>query len=51
MSSPAAEQSLIYDRASGNLYYDVDGTGAEKAVRIGVLMGAPDLHLSDIILV
>ncbi len=47
----AAEQSLIYDRASGNLYYDVDGTGAEKAVRIGVLMGAPDLHLSDIILV
>lgn len=46
-----AEQSLIYDRASGNLYYDVDGNGPEKAVRIGVLMGAPDLHLADIILV
>lgn len=44
-------QSLVYDHATGNLWYDADGSGGGKAIRIATLQGAPDLHLSDIIFV
>ena len=39
---------IIYDTASGALYYDVDGSGSKDAVQIAVLSGAPDLRSSDI---
>lgn len=44
-------QSLVYDQATGNLWYDADGSGSGKAIRIATLNHAPDLHLSDIIFV
>lgn len=44
-------QSLVYDKVTGNLFYDADGMGNQPMVKIATLSGAPDLHASDIILV
>ncbi|WP_158290254.1 putative Ig domain-containing protein [Ramlibacter sp. WS9] len=46
-----AEDRIMYDRASGNLYYDADGTGAIGAVQIATLMGSPELTNQDIVVV
>ena len=35
---------IIYDNASGNLYYDLDGTGSSAAVQFGKL--APNLKMT-----
>jgi Ca2+-binding RTX toxin-like protein len=41
------DQRIIYDQASGNLYYDADGDGAGAAVLFATLQGAPVLTASD----
>jgi len=51
-----AEQRIIYDNASGDLYYDPDGNGAAAQVQIANLYPtsnglAPQLTLADFVIV
>ncbi|WP_298189926.1 pre-peptidase C-terminal domain-containing protein [Novosphingobium sp.] len=46
-----ADDRLIYNSASGALWYDADGTGTIKAVKVATLAGGPDLAFSDILIV
>lgn len=43
-------QHIIYDTATGALYYDVDGQGGDDAVRFATLNGAPALVAADFLL-
>jgi Ca2+-binding RTX toxin-like protein len=43
-----ADDRLVYNTASGALYYDEDGAGGVAAVQIAVLAGAPVLAAGDI---
>ncbi|BBC70957.1 conserved hypothetical protein [Altererythrobacter sp. B11] len=45
-----ADDRIIYDRASGNLYYDPDGNGAAEAVQFAHLDNRPVLTAQDFIL-
>ena len=47
----APDQHLIYNAATGALFYDADGSGAQAQVKIAVLLGHPDLHASDVIVI
>ncbi len=42
-----ADQRILYDKASGKLYYDSDGTGADAAVLFAVLDVGTSLRASD----
>jgi Ca2+-binding RTX toxin-like protein len=42
---------LIYDNASGNLYYDVDGNGAGAQVVFATLTGIPALTAADFVII
>jgi Ca2+-binding RTX toxin-like protein len=44
-----ADDRIVYDTASGRLYYDPDGAGGAAAVRIATLIGAPSLAASDLV--
>lgn len=44
-----ATDRLIYDSASGALYYDADGNGSGIASQIAVLDGQPALNYSDVL--
>lgn len=46
-----ANDFFIYDRPTGNLYFDADGSGVGAKVLIATLLGQPDLQASDIITV
>jgi serralysin len=43
-----ASDRLIYDSATGDLYYDRDGTGSAESFLIGNLSGGPTLVATDI---
>ena len=43
-----ADDRVIYDSSTGNLYYDADGNAAGTAQLIATLQGAPALAASDI---
>lgn len=47
----ATDQHLIYNNATGALYYDVDGAGGVAQVQIAQLTGAPTLNAGDIVLI
>lgn len=47
----AAAASFLYNTASGNLFWDADGSGGQSPTLIAVLTGAPALHVTDIVLV
>ena len=51
MAAQSAEQHLIYNTASGALFFDDDGSGAHAQVQIATLAGAPTLAASDIVLI
>ncbi len=46
-----ADDFIIYNTATGGLFYDADGIGASAAVPIALLLGAPDLTASDITII
>jgi Ca2+-binding RTX toxin-like protein len=46
-----ATDRIIYNTATGALYYDVDGTGAGAAVQFAQLNGNPALSFSDILII
>lgn len=41
---------FIYDQATGNLYYDADGSGAGAAIQFATLTGAPALAATDLVI-
>src|SRR4051812_10123869 len=43
-----ADDRLVYDTGTGNLYYDADGSGSGAAVHVATLQGAPALRPSDV---
>ncbi|SDJ05559.1 hypothetical protein [Salipiger marinus] len=43
-----AEDRLIYDRASGSLYFDADGTGSADAVLFAMLDSRPLITAADV---
>jgi len=43
-----ANDRLVYNTTTGDLYYDADGSGAEVALQVASLQGAPTLAASDI---
>lgn len=45
------DDHLIYDQATGRLWFDADGSGMGAARLLAVLTGGPDLSASDFILV
>ena len=49
-SAHDATDRVIYDTATGTLWYDADGTGAGAAIAIAQLSGHPDLAFSDILI-
>ena len=46
-AASADDQRIIYDSATGNLYYDVDGTGPTAQVLFATLLGHPTLLATD----
>lgn len=43
------DQNFIYDRGTGRLYYDDDGSGSGQPVLVATLVGNPELKASDIL--
>lgn len=46
-----ADDRIIYDQATGALFFDADGSGAGAAVQFATLVGAPAIVASDIFII
>ena len=46
-----ASDRIVYDSASGRLYYDADGRGGHAAIHLATLEGAPALDAGDFLIV
>ena len=46
-----ADDFLLYDSDTGNLYYDADGNGAGARILIASLTGAPPIGPTDILII
>ena len=46
-----ADDRIVYNSATGQLFYDADGSGAGAAVLFATLTGAPLLAASDFIVI
>lgn len=44
-----ADDRLLFDTASGKLYYDADGNGSGKALLIAKLTGVQDIDINDFV--
>jgi len=47
-STAHTNEHLIYNKATGGLYYDDDGSGSQAAVQIALIANRADLQASDI---
>ena len=45
------DDHVLYDTASGNLYYDADGSGFDAAILVASLAGMPAITAADILVV
>ncbi|EGF90072.1 hemolysin-type calcium-binding repeat 2 copies family protein [Asticcacaulis biprosthecium C19] len=50
-SATSLDHRIIYDSASGALYYDADGTGIKAQIQFAQLLGAPVIGFSDILVI
>jgi Ca2+-binding RTX toxin-like protein len=48
MSAIDGSDRFIYNNASGELYFDRDGTGSHSQVLLATLTGAPSINNTDI---
>ena len=46
-----AEDRIVYDLASGNLFYDADGSGKIAAIKLAVLANKAKLALADFLVI
>ena len=49
-SAADADDRILYNTVTGELFYDADGSGEGTATRIAVLSGAPALEAADIVI-
>jgi hypothetical protein len=47
----SANETLIYNKATGHVLWDVDGTGARAAELVAFLANKPDLTVDDFLLI
>lgn len=45
-----ANDRILYDSLTGNLFYDVDGSGGEAAIKFATLTGKPEIQASDFLI-
>ena len=50
-AASTASQHLVYNGATGALYYDADGAGGQTQVQIAVFTASPGLTASDLVLI
>lgn len=50
-TAASANDHLLYDTATGSLYYDADGAGGAAAIKIATLTGKPMIVDSDIVII
>ena len=50
-AATTAAHNLIYDQATGNLWYDADGVGGIAQVQLALISAAPVLSAADFVLV
>jgi Ca2+-binding RTX toxin-like protein len=48
-STAHTNENLIYNKATGGLYYDDDGSGSHAAVQIALIANRADLQASDFV--
>jgi len=51
ISAHDADDRIVYNSTTGNLYYDPDGTGAAAPTQFATLSGAPALNAADFFVV
>ncbi|NEO29841.1 MAG: calcium-binding protein [Symploca sp. SIO3C6] len=50
-SAQDADDRFIYNKKTGDLFFDADGTGVRRQVQFAKLSGAPSLDFSDIVVI
>jgi serralysin len=50
-SASTTDHRIIYDKATGSLYYDADGSGAGAMVKFAVLTNTGNLSANDFVVV
>ncbi|MCJ7597227.1 MAG: calcium-binding protein [Methyloceanibacter sp.] len=48
---PIGTETIIYDKPSGEVYYDADGAGHQSSVLIATLTNHAILHVNDVLLI